>query len=151
MHCYGYMDEDHAVAAEFAELIADVADLKLAKRYLKTESLSSASRKCLEQLRQHCITRLESLTAKAPSQPTHWAQKINIQCDCEDCERLQIFLHDKHEKVLHFKVRKDRRKHLHRQIDAHKCDLDHTTDRSGSPHARLQKESNQFQTQCETI
>jgi hypothetical protein len=98
-----------------------------------SERLSSASRKCLEQLRQHCIACLESLTSKAPSEPTHWAQKINIGCDCEDCERLQIFLHDKHEKVCRFKVRKDRRKHLHRQIEAHKCDLDHATDRSGSP------------------
>ena len=98
-----------------------------------SERLSSASRKCLEQLRQHCIACLESLTSKAPNEPTHWAQKINIKCDCEDCERLQIFLHDKHEKVCRFKVRKDRRKHLHRQIDDHKCDLDHTTNRSGSP------------------
>lgn len=106
-----------------------------------SEKLSSASRKCLEQLRQHCITRLESLTATAPSEPTHWAQKINIECDCEDCERLQIFLHDKHEKVCHFKVRKDRRKHLHRQIDAYKCDLDHTTDRNGSPQTLVCKKN----------
>jgi hypothetical protein len=105
------------------------------------EGLSSASRKCLEQLRQHCIARLELLTSKAPSEPTHWAQKVNIKCDCKDCERLQIYLHDKHEKVCRFKVRKDRRKHLHRQIEAHKCDLDHATDRSGSPQTLVCKKN----------
>jgi hypothetical protein len=32
-----------------------------------------------------------------------------------------------------FRVRKDRRQHLHQQIDAHGCDLTHVTERKGSP------------------
>jgi len=35
--------------------------------------------------------------------------------------------------VRRFSVRKELRKHLHRIIDSDGCDLDHQTDRRGSP------------------
>jgi hypothetical protein len=35
--------------------------------------------------------------------------------------------------VLRFPLRKDRRQHLHQQIDAQRLDLTHVTERTGSP------------------
>jgi hypothetical protein len=46
---------------------------------------------------------------------------------------LSAFLADPDEAVHHFRVRKERRQHLHQIIDRHGCDLTHVTDRRGSP------------------
>jgi hypothetical protein len=42
-------------------------------------------------------------------------------------------LADPDEAVHRFRVRKDRRQHLHQIIDRHRCDLTHVTERRGSP------------------
>ena len=65
--------------------------------------------------------------------PTDWAQDIEIRHNCEDCQELQRFLRDPEERVHRFRVRKERRQHLHRQIDSHGCDMIHVTERKGSP------------------
>jgi hypothetical protein len=35
--------------------------------------------------------------------------------------------------MARFSIKKERRKHLHRQIDKHRCDVTHVTERKGSP------------------
>jgi predicted 2-oxoglutarate/Fe(II)-dependent dioxygenase YbiX len=84
-------------------------------------------------LLQHCIEALQALTATPVTIPEHWAQDIEINHNCEDCQELQRFLRDPEARVHRFRVRKDRRQHLHRQIDAHGCDMTHVTERKGSP------------------
>ena len=78
----------------------------------------------------------EALLARAgqpPAPPTDWRQAVRIGCKCEDCRELQAFARDPDEQIHRFRVRKDRRRHLHRQIDRHGPDMTHVTERQGSP------------------
>ena len=78
----------------------------------------------------------EALLARAgqpPAPPTDWRQTVRIGCACEDCRELQAFARDPDEQVHRFRVRKDRRRHLHSQIDRHGLDVTHVTERKGSP------------------
>src|SRR5262249_49850893 len=51
----------------------------------------------------------------------------------EDCRMLSRFLRDPEQRVGRFPLRKERRRHLHQQIDQHQCDCTHVTERKGSP------------------
>lgn len=78
----------------------------------------------------------EALLARAgqpPAPPTDWRQTVRISCKCEDCRELQAFARDPDEQDHRFRVRKDRRRHLHSQIDRHGLDMTHVTERKGSP------------------
>ena len=43
------------------------------------------------------------------------------------------FLRDPAARVARFPLRKERRQHLHRRIEEHRCDCTHVTERIGSP------------------
>jgi len=86
-----------------------------------------------EQLLNHCIEELQALTANAVEAPADWGQDMTIKCQCADCKELRQFLRDPQERIHRFAVRKERRQHLHQQIQSHGCDLDHVTERRGSP------------------
>ena len=43
------------------------------------------------------------------------------------------FLRDPTERIGRFPLNKQRRQHLHRQIDKQRCDVRHVTERKGSP------------------
>lgn len=73
-------------------------------------------------------------SSEVPSVPGDWTISADISCDCEDCAALRAFCRDPEKQVERFSVRKDRRKHLHRVIDANRLDLDHATERRGSPY-----------------
>jgi hypothetical protein len=68
-----------------------------------------------------------------PREPTDWAQPVKLDCRCADCRQLQSFAEDPAEKVYRFRIRKDRRQHLHRTIESHQMDMTHETERQGSP------------------
>ncbi len=93
----------------------------------------SPARDACEHLLNHCIAELEKLTEKPVEEPKDWTQNIKLKCSCADCKELQQFLLDPKEKVHRFSVRKDRRQHLHQVINSHGCDMDHVTERKGSP------------------
>jgi hypothetical protein len=80
-----------------------------------------------------CREQLEALTAKAPEEPTDFHRPAQITCKCADCAELIRFLHDPKESMHRFTMKKERREHLEREIRTHKCDLDLTLDRRGSP------------------
>jgi len=86
-----------------------------------------------EQLHGHCVEGLQALTARPVEEPKDWAQHVTLGCQCPDCKELEQFLRDPQERVHRFAVRKERRQHLHEQIDRHRCDVDHVTERRGSP------------------
>ncbi|KAG5926576.1 hypothetical protein E4U42_003141 [Claviceps africana] len=54
-------------------------------------------------------------------------------CSCQDCESLNAFLANPTEEVGYFAVNKQRRMHLHRQLDSGRVDCTHETERWGSP------------------
>ncbi len=86
-----------------------------------------------QQLLQYCIGELKARTAVPVIMPQNWTQDITLSCTCPDCQELQQFLKQPTEQIYRFRVRKDRRQHLHQQIDKYHCDMTHETERKGSP------------------
>lgn len=58
---------------------------------------------------------------------------VKLSCRCEDCRELQAFALNPDEQTHRFRVRKDRRQPLHRNIERHGLDMTHVTERKGSP------------------
>jgi len=87
-----------------------------------------------QKLSKHCIAELKKRTKARVIKPKDWKQNITLSCTCTDCQELQTFLKEPVEQVHRFRVKKERRQHLHQQIDQHQCDMTHQTERVGSPH-----------------
>lgn len=68
-----------------------------------------------------------------PEPPSDWCLNVEISCSCPDCRELEAFARDPAERVHRFRVRKERRRHLHTTIDRHRLDMTHVTERVGSP------------------
>ncbi len=68
-----------------------------------------------------------------PKPPVDWRLSMELSCSCTDCRELQTFVRDPAERVHRFRVKKERRRHLHHIIDRHRLDMTHVTERAGSP------------------
>lgn len=94
---------------------------------------NAAGRRAASRLLQHCLAELRAATARPIEPPADWKRDAKLDCKCEDCVALGRFLRDPAQRVGRFALKKERRKHLHRQIDKHRCDVKHVTERKGSP------------------
>ncbi|MXX07497.1 MAG: 2OG-Fe(II) oxygenase [Gammaproteobacteria bacterium] len=72
-------------------------------------------------------------SARHPEAPQDWVIPANLGCDCKHCRQLAAFCADPDARVGRFPLRKDLRQHLHGQIDGHRLDMSHVTERRGSP------------------
>lgn len=86
-----------------------------------------------QKLYEHCVEKLQDATAQPIPKPTDWKQNVKLTCSCEDCQELQAFISNPDERKHRFKIKKERRQHLHQQIEKHQCDIEHETERKGSP------------------
>jgi hypothetical protein len=68
-----------------------------------------------------------------PQPPSDWRLNVDLSCSCPDCRELQTFARDPADRVHRFRIRKERRRHLHNMIDGHRLDMTHATERAGSP------------------
>jgi 2OG-Fe(II) oxygenase superfamily len=68
-----------------------------------------------------------------PQPPSDWYLDAELSCYCPDCQELKAFAHDPAERVHRFRIKKERRRHLHNMIDRHRMDMTHVTERVGSP------------------
>ncbi len=68
-----------------------------------------------------------------PQPPSDWRLNVQLSCPCPDCRELQTFARDPIERVHRFRVKKERRQHLHNVIDRQRLDMTHVTERVGSP------------------
>ena len=85
-----------------------------------------------------------------PREPADWAQPVKLDCRCADCRQLQSFAEEPAQKVYRFRVRKDRRQHLHQTIESHQMDMTHQTERKGSPQTLVcTKTRRSFQKRCQ--
>ena len=110
-----------------AVLIPDV-------RALYTQTIPMvAGRRAASRLLLHCLTELRAATAHPIEPPKDWKREARLGCKCDDCVALSRFLRDPAERVGRFPLNKQRRRHLHQQIDKHRCDIKHVTERKGSP------------------
>jgi hypothetical protein len=91
------------------------------------------SDKEFQRLWGHSAEFLLARSEQPPESPKDWRQDVKIVCRCDDCRELQAFALDPATQTRRFRVRKERRQHLHQQIDRHRLDMTHVTDRTGSP------------------
>ena len=82
---------------------------------------------------QHAAEFLLARSEHPPEPPRDWRQAVTLSCRCEDCRELQSFACNPAEHAHRFRVRKDRRQHLHETIKQHDLDMTHVTERKGSP------------------
>lgn len=68
-----------------------------------------------------------------PTPPRDWRQEISVKCQCQDCQELQSFVLNPESQVHSFRVKKERRQHLHHTIDSCDMEMTHITEREGSP------------------
>ncbi len=68
-----------------------------------------------------------------PEPPSDWRLDVELSCSCPDCRELRVFALDPAARVHRFRVKKERRQHLHNAIDRHHLDMTHLTERVGSP------------------
>ena len=85
------------------------------------------------ELLEVCIATLTAKTNVVIAEPATWAMKVPYTPCCSDCQDLARFLSDPVKQVGRFKMAKNRRMHLHRQLDGGGVDASHTTERVGSP------------------
>ena len=72
-----------------------------------------------------------------PHPPSDWRLQAELSCTCADCRELQAFALDPNASVHRFRVKKERRQHLHQVIDRHRLDMTHVTERLGSPQSMV--------------
>ena len=89
-------------------------------------------------------------SGQPPAAPTDWRQDVKLSCTCADCRELQTFVLDPVQQTHRFRVRQDRRQHLHGQIERHGLDMTHVTDRKGSPQTLVcTKDRRSYQRRCD--
>ena len=104
------------------------------------ERLGAGSRKATtpfaSSVRHLWASAAEFLLARSeapPQPPSDWRFDVKLSCACPDCGELQAFARNPTERVRRFRVKKERRPHLHAAIDKHRLDMSHVTERLGSP------------------
>ena len=87
----------------------------------------------LARLWRHATAFLLARSEQPPEPPTDWVQPITLVCRNEDDRELQAFARDPARREHRFRVKKERRQHLHQLIDRLGLDMTHVTERQGSP------------------
>jgi len=98
-------------------------------RWQKTVAVDSSVRHLWTRAAEFLLLRSEI----PPEPPPDWCLNVELSCSCPDCRELQAFARNPALRVHRFRVRKDRRSHLHHMIDRHRLDMTHVTERVGSP------------------
>jgi hypothetical protein len=89
-------------------------------------------------------------SGRPPESPTDWRQDVKLSCSCADCRELRAFTLSPVEQTHRFRVRKERRQHLHQSIQRHGLDMTHVTERKGSPQTLVcTKDRRSYQRRCE--
>ena len=99
-----------------------------------------------------CRRELQACTAQAPQAPVDYRRDAELSCKCADCRALSRFLANPDERECRMPLNKDRRRHLHRIIEANRCDVTHVTERKGRPFKLVcTKTTASYDRACETF
>jgi hypothetical protein len=101
----------------------------LRARHGRRVNADAAFRRLWRHAAEFLLTRSEH----APQPATDWRHDVTLSCHCEDCRELQAFGRNMAEQIHRFRVKKERRRHLHETIQRHRLDMTHVTERKGSP------------------
>jgi hypothetical protein len=84
-------------------------------------------------LLEHCTTALSALAAEPAREPDDWSMDPPMTCDCELCDTLGRFLANREQRKVEWPLAKERRRHVHGQIDGYELPVSHVTRRVGRP------------------
>ncbi len=116
----------------------------------KKNGRKRADPEILSKLWQHCVELLLERSEQPPQRPKDWAQPIDLDCSCADCQELEKFAADPDAQIGRFPIRKGRRQHLHQTIEHYRLDMTHETERKGSPHTLVCKKTlRAYERRCE--
>ena len=121
-----------AIAAHSGQAMPERTIPASLKNLAREEGLSGSA--AYRALWRRAADALLSRSAEPPPAPGDWIIAADLDCGCEHCARLAAFCADPEAQVGRFPLRKELRKHLHRQIDCHRLDMSHVTERRGSPY-----------------
>ena len=93
----------------------------------------AAATRAFALLWRHAAHFLLARSARPPEEPRDWTIDGDTGCRCEHCRRLRDFCRDPAAQVARFRLRKALRAHLHQAIDDRGLDIEHVTERRGSP------------------
>ena len=128
---------DAALVEEFAAALAARGDGVLD---LELPLLRSLGADVPSSLVADAVRRLGGLLALPPRPADDWSIAWS-GCGCDLCGILQDFLVDRRVTELDWRLRTDRRQHIHQRIDAAELPVTHRTIRKGSPYTlRLAKQ-----------
>lgn len=116
-----------------------IPDLKAIAGWLPE---APAARPAYARLREHCLAQLRAATAKPVEPPADWRRDAKLKCNCEDCQALARFLADPTAPTARFPLAEARRRHLHSQIEHHRLDCTHETERKGRPYTLVCTKTN---------
>ena len=121
------------IIAEFPKIVTPDRILPAALEGLyKTRDLSGT--RAYRMLWRQAADFLLERSSVPPGEPDNWQIEVDLPCDSELCIELQAFCRHHTARVRRFKVAKDSRRYLHQLIEDHELDLDHVTERKGSPY-----------------
>jgi hypothetical protein len=101
---------------------------------LRATAASRWSAAGLDAVAAHCSAALEARLARPARASDDWSFELPKGCGCELCDHLRAFLRDPTGTRFEWPLAKDRRAHVHRQIDAAELPVDHQTRRVGRPY-----------------
>ena len=129
----GEAEEAARTVGDFPQAVTPDRTLPAALAGLyKRESLSStqAYRLLWQQAADYLIGR----SSAPPEDPADWTIDAHFPCTDELRSRLRAFCRNPAARILRVKVAKDGRRHLRSTIDSYRLDMDHVTERVGSPY-----------------
>ena len=83
---------------------------------------------------RHAVDFLLARSATPPETPKTWKIAAPVKCRCEHCAKLRAFCKDPAAKTARFPLREELRDHLQEIIERHRLDIEHVTERRGSPY-----------------
>ena len=142
---------DHTLAHRELYDLTDTHLAAIFKLAPRLEALSPPGRAIRHWL-SACRRELQACTAQAPQAPVDYRRDAELSCKCADCRALSRFLANPDERECRMPLSKDRRRHLHRIIEANRCDVTHVTERTGRPFKLVcTKTTASYDRACETF
>ncbi|MCY3754311.1 MAG: 2OG-Fe(II) oxygenase [Alphaproteobacteria bacterium] len=133
-HCGLEREMETAATDLAAHSIPDLAEIKLPtvlEALRRQDGLADSA--AYTSLWRQATDALLGRSSRPPEPPRDWTIAAPIPCECEICTELKTFCRNPAAQVLRFPLRKELRRHLHRQIDAYGLDMFHETQRRGRP------------------
>lgn len=118
----------HLCKNPFSFSVDKTLPLLLKTVYKKNKTLF----KKMKPLHTHCIKHLKNFSTPLPL-PKDWTQDVEIGCRCKFCQDLVLFARDAKKKTYSIIASKNKRKHIHRQINNYDIQVTHVTNHKVKP------------------